>query len=111
MLEISLKLVSNFIITLCFGLYIITALQWYNYKFERVLFHYTKPLWHLYYAIIPLTYISMFQNYVILFIGSILYGVAIILWQKKLDKRLVLTNRVKRFFLFLLIFFVVSLFF
>ncbi|AGZ81671.2 Mur ligase family protein [Campylobacter fetus] len=111
MLEISLKLVSNFIITLCFSLYIITVLQWYNYKFERVLFHYTKPLWHLYYVIIPLIYISMFQSYVILFVGAILYSVAIILWQKKLDKKLVFTNRVKRFFLFLAAFFVVSLFF
>ncbi len=89
------------------GYYFITNLQWYSYKLERVIFHHTKVWWHFVYFLIP------FVLYELLtalshgrygFIVVLLYLPLFIYWARGLDKRLVFTGRVKRFFAALYLF-------
>jgi len=82
-----------------------TNMQWYSYKLTRVLFHHTKPWWHLVYFLIPVFLyfvVSHETNYSI--VVSILYAIAIYIWRKEQDKPLVFTGRVKRFFAALVFF-------
>ena len=80
--------------------YAISAMQWYSYKIERVLFHYHRYSWHIFYALIPIIGFYLLPTpwvfgWIILYVG------ALFLWARTLDKKLVFTPRVKRFFLFL----------
>ncbi len=80
--------------------YAISAMQWYSYKIERVLFHYHRYPWHIFYALIPIIGFYLLPTpwvfgWIILYVG------ALFLWARTLDKKLVFTPRVKRFFLFL----------
>lgn len=106
MLEIISFLSLNFII----GFYLILALQWYSYKFSRILLHFAKPLWHVYFIFIPYVffifslYINNFLPYLIAFVCCLTYGVYL---YKNLDKKLVFTARIKRYFLCLFVFSVV----
>jgi len=81
------------------GYYTITNLQWYGYKLERVLFHHTKSWWHLLYFVAPFV-LYVGANY----LGGHGYVVALIylgllyFWYRSLDKPLVFTGRVKRFY-------------
>ncbi|MBT0826736.1 UDP-N-acetylmuramoyl-tripeptide--D-alanyl-D-alanine ligase, partial [Campylobacter lari] len=89
------------------GFYLILALQWYSYKFSRIILHFAKPLWHLYFLVIPYfafvfsLYSGNFYLYFIVFALSLLYGGYL---YKNLDKKLVFTARIKRYFLFLSLF-------
>ncbi len=83
------------------GWYLITNLQWYSYKLERVIFKHKRQIWHLYYFIIPLFAYYLTGIYFWIFFYLALLP-ALYLWQKKIDKKLVYTPRIKRFFLFLL---------
>jgi UDP-N-acetylmuramoyl-tripeptide--D-alanyl-D-alanine ligase len=88
------------------GYYIKSAMQWYSYKIVRVIFHYNRPVWHLFYLVLPicLYYVFCFFGLYILFMAlTPIYFAALYFWQKKLDKSLRFTARVKRFFLFLLL--------
>lgn len=98
---------------LAIGYYFVTNLQWYSYKLNRVLFHHTKTWWHFVYFLIP------FALYA--FVGSTTeYGFVVVIaylgllyqWYKGLDKPLVFTGRVKRFYaaLFLVALFVAVVF-
>lgn len=96
----------HFLFLLTIGFYLITTLQWFSYKFERIIFHFTKPFWHIWFLVIPilLHFILHFVAYgdeifAIYFLA--IYLPSAILWHKKLDKKLVLTNRVKQFFIIL----------
>ncbi|NOQ31534.1 MAG: UDP-N-acetylmuramoyl-tripeptide--D-alanyl-D-alanine ligase [Helicobacteraceae bacterium] len=92
--------VTNIIFVLTLGWYLITLLQWYDYRVERVFFKHHKPLWHIIYFLIPLgAYYSTGDFFGIFFYFAVLPS--IYLWNKKLDKKLVLTWRVKRFFILL----------
>jgi UDP-N-acetylmuramoyl-tripeptide--D-alanyl-D-alanine ligase len=92
---------TNFITILAVGFYLITTLQWYNYKIDRVIFKFHKYQWHILYFILPIAtyYLGGKFYWIYLFFGVL---PALFIWQKKLDKPLVLTARVKRYF-FLLI--------
>ncbi len=100
-----LTLFSHILFTLTLGWYLITNLQWYSYKLERVLFKHKKVQWHIFYFVVPLfAYYMMFHFEMGLYFWVYFYlGLlpALYLWQKKIDKKLVYTPRVKRFFLFL----------
>jgi len=89
-----------FVVTLAY--YVMSALQWYSYKIERVVFHYHRYDWHLIYLLIP-----MIGFYLIptpwVFGWYVLYAVILFFWARKLDKALIFTPRVKRFFLFLVL--------
>ncbi|RUM62948.1 MAG: UDP-N-acetylmuramoyl-tripeptide--D-alanyl-D-alanine ligase, partial [Sulfurospirillum sp.] len=93
--------VSHLFLTLTLGFYLILNMQWYSYRLERVLFRHKKYIWHLLYFVIPLfAYYLTGKYFWIYFYFGLLP--ALYLWYKKIDKKLVFTGRVKRFFLFLL---------
>jgi len=98
--ELILNFVVNIAFVLLLGWYFITNLQWYNYRLSRVLLKHHKPQWHAFYFIIPLVaYYTTGEFFAIFFLFA--FAPALLLWHKKLDKKLVLTWRVKRFFILL----------
>ncbi len=98
--ETFMEFVVNVVFVTLLGWYLITNLQWYDYKIERVLLKHHKPQWHIFYFIIPLiAYYTTGKFFAIFFIFAVLP--AIIIWYKNLDKKLLLTWRVKRFLILL----------
>lgn len=87
---------------MCLGWYMITSLQWYNYKLERVIFKHHKYYWHINYFAVPILLYYVLEPFYFLIFFYIFYLTAFILWNKKLDRPLVLTGRVKRFLALLL---------
>lgn len=100
---------------LMLGFYLITCLQWFSYKPARIIFHFTKPAWHLYFFILPLAaYLgceiaaslcaakfgaaSLYALHAAKILIIAAYALALYFWQRGLDKKLVFTPRVKRFF-------------
>lgn len=99
--EILLTFVTNVLFVVTLGWYLITNLQWYDYKIERVVLKHHKPLWHLFYFIVPfIAYYTTGTYFAIFFYFAILP--AIFIWHKRLDKPLVTTWRVKRFLILLI---------
>jgi len=91
---------TNVFFVMTLGWYLITNLQWYDYKIERVVMRHHKTWWHIVYFIIPfIAYYGTGQFFPIFFYFAVLP--AIVLWHRKLDKKLVLTWRVKRFLILL----------
>lgn len=87
---------------LCLAFYLITALQWYSYKLSRLIFHYHRPLWHVYFLALPcvvfltaLGFSWLALAYFVLIHAPLLY-----FWNKKLDKKLIFTPKVRWFFIF-----------
>ncbi len=99
-----LNLLFYFVFLLAMGYYAITNLQWYGYKLERVVFHHTKAWWHFVYFLIPYA-LYMFVDYAsdYAFAVVIAYLAVLYSWYKGLDKPLVWTGRVKRFYAALLL--------
>ncbi|WP_309496287.1 UDP-N-acetylmuramoyl-tripeptide--D-alanyl-D-alanine ligase [Sulfurovum sp.] len=90
---------------LAIGYYFITNLQWYSYKLNRVLFHHTKTWWHFVYFLVPFAlyaFVDATSDYG--FVVVIAYLGLLFQWYKGLDKPLVFTGRVKRFYAALLLF-------
>lgn len=99
--EIFLSFVTNILFVTTLGWYLITNLQWYDYKISRVVLKHHKPHWHVLYFLIPfVAYYTTGSFFAIFFYFAILPS--LFMWQKKLDKKLVLTWRVKRFLILLL---------
>ncbi|WP_353662578.1 UDP-N-acetylmuramoyl-tripeptide--D-alanyl-D-alanine ligase [Hydrogenimonas sp. SS33] len=91
------QLISHILLVLALGFYFITNMQWFSYKIERVVLHHTRWVWHLIYFFIPLfAYYFTGIYYWIYFYFA--YLPSLWLWWKKIDKKLVFTGRVKRFF-------------
>ena len=95
----AIAFVTDIALVLTLGWYLILNLQWYSYKLERVVLNHHKRLWHLYYFIIPFGAYFVLGAWFPLFF--ILYLGAFVWWYRRLDKKLVLTWRVKRFFILL----------
>ena len=95
-------IVTNIVLITALGWYLITNLQWYNYKLERVILKHHKYQWHIIYFITPIVlyYLLEFNYFAVYF--YILHLTSFVIWYRKLDKPLVLTHRVKRFLLILL---------
>jgi UDP-N-acetylmuramoyl-tripeptide--D-alanyl-D-alanine ligase len=90
---------------LAMGYYFITNLQWYSYKLNRVLFHHTKTWWHFVYFLVPFAlyaFVDGVSDYG--FVVVIAYLGLLFQWYRGLDKPLVWTGRVKRFFMAMLLF-------
>lgn len=88
-----------FVVTL--GWYLITNLQWYDYKIQRVVLNHHKQWWHIVYFLIPfMAYYVLGQYFVPFFYAVVLP--AIVFWHIRLDKKLVVTWRVKRFLILLI---------
>ena len=99
--ETLVAFVVNVVFVTVLGWYLITNLQWYNYSLSRVVLKHHKPQWHIFYFIIPfIAYYTTGKFFTIFFLFAVLPS--IILWHKKLDKKLVLTWRVKRFLILLI---------
>ena len=94
------EIFSHFVFVMILGWYLITNLQWYNYKLERVIFKHKRYSWHILYFVLPLFayYLSGMYFWIYFYLGLL---PALFLWNKRIDKKLVFTARVKRFFLFL----------
>ena len=97
------NIITHIILIMSLGWYLITNLQWYNYKLERVVLKHHKWQWHITYFVAPvlLFYIIPEPYYAIYF--YLLYMTSFVLWNRKLDRPLVLTSRVKRFLVVLLV--------
>ena len=90
---------------LAMGYYAITNLQWYSYKLERVLFHHTKMWWHFVYFLIPYAFYMLVNATTDFgFVVVIVYLAMLFQWYRGLDKPLVWTGRVKRFYAAMLLF-------
>lgn len=99
--DLLLLFVTNVLFVTTLGWYLITNLQWYDYKIERVVLKHHKPLWHLFYFIVPfIAYYTTGEFFAIFFYFAILP--AIFIWHQRLDKPLVRTWRVKRFLILLI---------
>ncbi|MDX4028630.1 UDP-N-acetylmuramoyl-tripeptide--D-alanyl-D-alanine ligase [Aliarcobacter skirrowii] len=100
----------NFIAIFSLSWYLILNLQWYNYKLQRVVLNHHKKIWHLFYFIFPLAlWIVLKEIYFAPIL--ILYLIALYFWAKKLDRSLVYTKRVQRFFIILTIILIFGYFF
>jgi UDP-N-acetylmuramoyl-tripeptide--D-alanyl-D-alanine ligase len=88
---------SHVLLVLSLGFYLATNLQWYGYRIERVVLHHTKWLWHVAYFLIPLFAYYFTQPYYWIYF-YFAYLPSLWLWWKRLDKKLVFTGRIKRFF-------------
>ncbi|WP_141052092.1 Mur ligase family protein [Aliarcobacter cryaerophilus] len=98
-----LSIVTKIVLVLSLGWYLITNLQWYNYKLSRVIFKHHKWQWHLTFFISPIVLFFIIPSPYFDIYFFVLYFVSFILWNRKLDRSLVLTSRVKRFLAILLI--------
>jgi UDP-N-acetylmuramoyl-tripeptide--D-alanyl-D-alanine ligase len=99
--ELFLAFVTNVLFVTALGWYVITNLQWYDYKIERVVLRHHRSWWHLVYFFIPfIAYYTTDRFFPIFFYFAILPS--IIIWHRKLDKKLVLTWRVRRFLILLI---------
>jgi len=91
------NIIVHIILIMSLGWYLITNLQWYNYKLERVVLKHHKWQWHITYFVSPaiLFYLIPVPFYAIYIF--LIYMSTFVLWNKKLDRPVVLTSRVKRF--------------
>ncbi len=88
---------THILFIMALGWYLITNLQWYNYKIERVLFKHHKQYWHINYFAAPIFIYYILEPLYFAAFFYIFYLTAFVLWNRKLDRPLVLTGRVKRF--------------
>lgn len=101
-MELFINSVVHICLLLGIGYYFITAMQWYSYRLERVVFHYNRYDWHLYFFLLPLVGYYLLEG-IFLYLLAILFIVLLAFWYRKNDKKLVWTARIKRFFLFLIL--------
>lgn len=98
---------SHIAFVMSLGFYAIINLQWYNYKIERVLLKHHKVQWHIIYFLIPfLSYHILIRYGLGIAFYSLFYAIylpMLFIWHKRLDKKLVFTDRVKRFFILLIV--------
>ncbi len=97
-----LHLFGHIIFVLLLGYYLIQNLQWYNYRLARVLLHHHAPWQHILFFLLPFFVYLALKEWV--WVIDLVYGAALWWWQRGIDKRLVFTARVKRFFALLLLF-------
>ncbi|WP_298754287.1 UDP-N-acetylmuramoyl-tripeptide--D-alanyl-D-alanine ligase [uncultured Arcobacter sp.] len=93
---------THIVLVMSLGWYLITNLQWYSYKIERVIFKHHKLNWHIIYFVMPFVMYYFLPSLYFLIYFYALYLPILILWNMKLDKPLVLTSRVQRFLAILL---------
>ncbi|WP_428024644.1 Mur ligase family protein [Arcobacter sp.] len=93
---------THIVLVMALGWYLITNLQWYSYKIERVIFKHHKLNWHIIYFVMPFVMYYLLPSLYFLIYFYALYLPLLILWNMKLDKPLVLTSRVQRFLAILL---------
>ena len=98
----NLQIFTNIILIMTLGWYLITLLQWYNYSLERVILKHHKIQWHLFYFLLPIALYYILPDLYFYAYFYVVHLPLFIYWNKKLDKKLVVTSRVKRFLSILL---------
>ena len=90
-------------LNIAIGYYLITILQWHDYRLIRVLVHFARYAWHVYFILMPLfIYLISYNKFIIY---MLVFGLPFLyLWHKKLDKKLIFTSKIKVFFALLAIF-------
>jgi len=91
---------SHVVFVLLLGYYVMSALQWYGYKLKRVVLNYKRYDWHVFFFLLPTFIYYLSKDYFWIYL-YVIFMPTLFLWYRKLDKKLVFTARVKRFFLFL----------
>lgn len=97
-----LYIFTHILLIMSLGWYLITNLQWYNYKIERVVLKHHKWQWHITYFLAPIVFFHILPNLYFAIYFYLLFMTSFVIWNKKLDRALVLTGRVKRFLAILL---------
>lgn len=95
--------INSLLFNFCIAFYLMSALQWYSYKLKRVFFHYHRPLWHLYFLVFPYFLFLAFPLYSLVYFVFI-HIVILYFWNKTIDKKLIFTNKVKWFFVFVFVY-------
>jgi len=93
---------THILLVMSLGWYMITNLQWYNYKLERVVLKHHKQQWHIVYFATPFVLFYILPSLYFAVYFYLLYLTSFVIWNRNLDKPLVLTSRVKRFLSILL---------
>ena len=93
----------HLLFVLALAYYMMSALQWYSYKLERVIFHYHRYDWHLIFFLIPFLTYYLINTFWFIIILYLFYPLLLWWWSRKIDKKLAFTARVKRFFIFLVL--------
>ncbi|MEA2019499.1 MAG: UDP-N-acetylmuramoyl-tripeptide--D-alanyl-D-alanine ligase [Campylobacterota bacterium] len=93
---------THIVVVMSLGWYMITNLQWYNYKIQRVILKHHKQQWHIVYFATPFIFYYILPPFYFNIYFYVLYLTSFIIWNKNLDKPVVLTARVKRFLAILL---------
>jgi len=92
-----LTILTSLLLTISLAWYLITLLQWYNYKLDRVVLKHHKIHWHIIYFVTPIVLFYILDDLYFIAYFYLLYLSSFIFWYKNLDKKLVITSRVKRF--------------
>jgi len=90
---------TNLVFVMALGLYLITNLQWYDYRISRVVLKHHKPLWHFALFVFPFVLYYTAADYFPFILAF--YLAVLAFWYYRLDKKLVFTWRVRRFFILL----------
>ena len=95
------QIFSHWLLNLFLGYYLITNLQWYSYKIKRVIFNHHKKWWHFFFFLVPLLayYLTGIFFWIFFYFTFIPFFYN---WFRKLDKKLIFTARVRRFFVYLI---------
>ena len=102
-----INIIAYFFMLGMLGYYFITTLQWYSYRLERMVFHHTKAWWNYLYFFLPFVaydFVMGVSHGRYGFVVTLLYLPLFAWWFRGIDKRLVWTGRVKRFFAALALF-------
>lgn len=92
-----INLFTQIVLIMSLSWYLITNLQWYNYKLDRVVFKHHKWQWHITYFLSPIVVFYLIDGLYFSIYFYLIYMTSFVLWNRKLDKPLVITSRVKRF--------------
>ncbi|MDB4257263.1 UDP-N-acetylmuramoyl-tripeptide--D-alanyl-D-alanine ligase [Arcobacteraceae bacterium] len=95
-------ILTHILLVMSLGWYMITNLQWYNYKIQRVILKHHKQKWHIIYFATPFVLYYLLPTLYFDIYFYIIYTTTFIIWNKNLDKPLIVTSRVKRFLVILL---------
>lgn len=93
-----LNIATHIILIMSLGWYLITNLQWYNYKLDRVVFKHHKWQWHITYFLSPIVLFYLIPEPYFSVYFFVIYLTSFVLWNRKLTNSLVLTARVKKIF-------------
>ena len=97
-----IDIITHILVVMSLGWYMITNLQWYNYKIQRVILKHHKQQWHIVYFATPFILYYVLPSLYFYLYFYLLFLTSFFFWNKNLDKSLVITSRVKRFLTILL---------